>query len=249
MSFQSKLTYLSATHNQSGSMKRYVSVLTLISGVLAASSSSAALLVFNDRSAWQAAAGGAGDLFENFDSKTIDEVYGMATPVTEGFITWSVDGGSDDSWRIDAPPATFGSIPSVNGSTYVTTLAFEINSGFGDTMATFSSVRALGFDYAGASYSSTNTNITLTTSNGDTVSVEALSSGNSFVGLLYTEGETFNSLRWDALSLDANGSGQIAMGVDNVEAFSVSAVPVPAAAWLFGTGLLGLISIAKRKKA
>ena len=29
----------------------------------------------------------------------------------------------------------------------------------------------------------------------------------------------------------------------------VSAVPIPAAAWLFGSGLLGLIGIAKRKKA
>lgn len=33
---------------------------------------------------------------------------------------------------------------------------------------------------------------------------------------------------------------------DNV---TVSAVPVPAAAWLFGSGLLGLIGVAKRKKA
>lgn len=33
---------------------------------------------------------------------------------------------------------------------------------------------------------------------------------------------------------------------DNI---TVNAVPVPAAAWLFGSGLLGLISVAKRKKA
>jgi len=31
--------------------------------------------------------------------------------------------------------------------------------------------------------------------------------------------------------------------------FSASAVPVPAAVWLFGSGLLGLVSIARRKKA
>ena len=29
----------------------------------------------------------------------------------------------------------------------------------------------------------------------------------------------------------------------------VSAVPVPAAVWLFGSGLIGLIGIARRKKA
>jgi len=31
--------------------------------------------------------------------------------------------------------------------------------------------------------------------------------------------------------------------------FNVTAVPVPAAVWLFGSGLLGLVGIAKRKKA
>ena len=38
---------------------------------------------------------------------------------------------------------------------------------------------------------------------------------------------------------DIGGSGQ----------FSVSAVPIPAAAWLFGSGLVGLIGLARRKKA
>ena len=36
------------------------------------------------------------------------------------------------------------------------------------------------------------------------------------------------------------------LGIDNV---SVSAVPVPAAVWLFGSGLLGLVGVARRKKA
>jgi hypothetical protein len=41
------------------------------------------------------------------------------------------------------------------------------------------------------------------------------------------------------------------MGYDNVciDDCSVAAVPVPAAAWLFGSGLLGLFGIARRKKA
>ena len=36
------------------------------------------------------------------------------------------------------------------------------------------------------------------------------------------------------------------LGIDNV---TVSAVPVPAAVWLFGSGLLGLVGVARRKKA
>lgn len=43
-----------------------------------------------------------------------------------------------------------------------------------------------------------------------------------------------------------NNGGQIA-ALSNARAFSV--VPVPAAVWLFGSGLLGLVGIARRKKA
>ncbi len=35
----------------------------------------------------------------------------------------------------------------------------------------------------------------------------------------------------------------------HVTGYSVSAVPIPAAVWLFGSGLLGLIGVARRKKA
>ncbi|HAJ93124.1 MAG TPA: hypothetical protein DCO71_11015 [Gammaproteobacteria bacterium] len=31
--------------------------------------------------------------------------------------------------------------------------------------------------------------------------------------------------------------------------FTVQAVPIPAAAWLFGTGLLGLVVVARKNKA
>jgi hypothetical protein len=41
-----------------------------------------------------------------------------------------------------------------------------------------------------------------------------------------------------------SGSNQYKQGV-----WTVSAVPIPAAVWLFGSGLLGLIGIARRKAA
>ena len=37
--------------------------------------------------------------------------------------------------------------------------------------------------------------------------------------------------------------------IDNFGAYSVSPVPIPAAVWLFGTGILGLIGFSKRRKA
>ncbi len=47
----------------------------------------------------------------------------------------------------------------------------------------------------------------------------------------------------DAFGIEAS-SGTADFTVD----FKVSAVPIPAAAWLFGSGLLGLVGIARRKK-
>jgi len=43
-----------------------------------------------------------------------------------------------------------------------------------------------------------------------------------------------------------NGGSQVA-DLSNVRAFSV--VPVPAAVWLFGSGLLGLVGVARRKRS
>jgi len=43
-----------------------------------------------------------------------------------------------------------------------------------------------------------------------------------------------------------SGEGLLIGGIDN---FKLTAVPVPAAVWLFGSGLIGLVGLARRKKA
>ena len=52
-------------------------------------------------------------------------------------------------------------------------------------------------------------------------------------------------LRWTTDD-DAGLGARDEFGLDNI---SVSAIPVPAAVWLFGSGLIGLIGIARRKKS
>ena len=44
-----------------------------------------------------------------------------------------------------------------------------------------------------------------------------------------------------------NYTGQNGVGTQNLTSITVSAVPLPAAAWLFGSALLGLITVARRK--
>ena len=59
-------------------------------------------------------------------------------------------------------------------------------------------------------------------------------------------------INWGAVNSSAvTGIQFVVTGVQNMDSIidNVSAVPVPAAVWLFGSGLLGLIGIARRKKA
>jgi hypothetical protein len=61
---------------------------------------------------------------------------------------------------------------------------------------------------------------------------------------------TSGSLGFDETTPFPGFVGYFDIGTGNsMHVTSVSAVPVPAAAWLFGSGLIGLIGIAKRRKA
>ena len=65
---------------------------------------------------------------------------------------------------------------------------------------------------------------------------------------LYMTNVNYDSVS-DTLYLHDYSGGDV-FTLDNASiAFSVNAVPVPAAVWLFGSGLLGLIGLTKRKKA
>jgi hypothetical protein len=62
---------------------------------------------------------------------------------------------------------------------------------------------------------------------------------------------------WDGVSVDTNMDGDNYSGTQMIDGpfvgqsanFNVQGVPVPAAAWLLGSGLLGLIGVARRKAA
>lgn len=66
---------------------------------------------------------------------------------------------------------------------------------------------------------------------------------------------------WDSVSIDGNGDGVPGISMAgggpfqnfnanfNLQGITPSAVPVPAAVWLLGSGLLGLVGVARRKNA
>ncbi len=80
----------------------------------------------------------------------------------------------------------------------------------------------------------------------------SLASPNLFSADLLVPGA--NSINPLAGSITATGSLHIfvsnigSTGIDNIN-FDQTVIPVPAAVWLFGSGLLGLIGVARRKKS
>jgi hypothetical protein len=211
--------------------------------LLAAGSSQAAFVTFDNEADWLAAIGGSADLAEGFDAVTTDTIYGTGNPVTEGFVTLEVvDGPSDNSWRIDAGTPQFGSIPTVNGTTFATVLGFGGSGSFGDTQLSFEAISAFAFEYSGATYSSDDGRVT--TSLGDSVILSRQSSGTYFLGVVYTGGETFTSITFDTPN---NGSG-FGAGIDNLQALTTPAVvPVPAGIWLLLSACMALG--ARRRRA
>lgn len=197
-------------------------ILALCLLLLTMTSAQAALIVYTDRATWQAAAGGTPDLNEDLNSVTTDTQYND-TPQTVGFLTFSIDATTDNSWLIDADPAVFGSIPGVDGTTFATFLEVQYY-GYGQNKISFPAISALGFDYSGASYSGQN-NGDFITSLGDMFTISALPSGDvGFIGLLYNDGESFTNFG----GIDINGiNGIFAMGVDNFQAYLPSDTPPP----------------------
>ena len=86
------------------------------------------------------------------------------------------------------------------------------------------------------------------------------STAASWTGLAATGGsapgdlvaQALMGITWGSVNSSAVTSLQfVVTGVQNLDSIidNISAVPVPAAVWLFGSGLLGLVGVARRKKA
>jgi predicted extracellular nuclease len=164
------------------------------------------------------------------------------------------------------------SIDLINGNNLSTYRSIDL-SGFNISANSYFVVCSDSNQVANCDYSFTTTNGWFQNGAPDAVALyesTSLLDSLSYEGSLtpFTEGDfmTINDSNSDILSLaritdgiDSNnnaldfqlgcitpGSANIA-GVGDCSVPSVSAVPLPAAAWLFGSGLIGLIGLARRK--
>ncbi len=137
---------------------------------------------------------------------------------------------------VDTSPDTIGDYIGLNGSTNTGTITFSstvtnpviaiwsLGSPSTGASFTFDAIPVLQVGGPNSSYGGSSIVV-----NGNTVS------GNEGNGVVLFEGN-YSSLSWISTN-------------ENWYAFTVgSAVPIPAAAWLFGSGLIGLIGVARRKK-
>ena len=228
----------------------------------------ASLLTFTDRASWRAAAGGGvGDLTEDFNSVVSDLPYSSLS-IRVGFVTLSTSFPfGDDSWRVDAPPDRFPPPPTsvasvitnIDGTTFATILAGTLGfDRFGSIPSSVldagQKISAIGFDFgpsdsggAALGFPEYHGTVIVTTSLGDESSYTNTTTTGGFFGIVYDDGELFDSLSWSV----PNGVMRRYSGIDNIEAFTSvdnpDPLPQPATIAVFGLGLLGLGAAARAR--
>ena len=165
----------------------------------------------------------------------------LSTPISAAPIDPTVD------WTI--LDVTFDDGTALNGSFAYDAVANRIDTWFLETTTSSNSGSVSGYSYnSGTAYiSDLSSGYISFERNDDSGFLEI-----AFSPLLSNNGGTFTAETLDVWEeefspLVARGSLSTA-GSGSYNGIPVSAVPVPAAVWLFGSGLLGLIGVARRKK-
>ena len=198
---------------------------------LASLPANAALMTYTDRGLWEGSFSGP------FNTETFDSLKKGANSITfdQGIVSLasSVDGTNEVSGNFtsDVNPSYRGRVG--NGAV---TASDKITWSFPE----------LTFGFFGDFYGVMNLSVLVGSESFD-IPGSTDSKGRTTFGML--SAVSFSEITWRVK--DAQGDDDL-FGIDNfsyVESAPISAVPVPSALWLFGTGLLGLIGFSRRSKA
>jgi len=203
-------------------------LLLLLSGT-----SQAVVTSYTDRATW--ASNGTVLFTEDFESFGSDTFFGSGGSVDAG--PFSLSGVGSGANLIDVSPfdtfapASFGNATAAifvqDAATATLTFDSPVSGFFADFYAAGNSRELL---------------MTLSLAGGGSADVNVPGPGTSL--------ETFGVISTDLIeSILFSNTINDGFSVDNIAGLSVSAVPVPAAVWLFGTALAGLLGFSRRTKA
>lgn len=198
---------------------------------------SATVTFYNDESAFMAA---TTTTLIDFEGIVGDNVYSslVSSMVVDG-VTFSVSSGE---------LAVSGKNAAVAGTPYDSALLFSNNAApiTADLTSAGTSFTAVGGFFGDIDSAGSPTTMTLIGSSGvlDTRTLTTADMGAGIASNFFGWTVTGDTIR--TLTHNLNGSFE---GIDDFRYGGTSEVPVPAAIWLFSSGLLGLIGIAKRKNA
>jgi len=207
--------------------------------VCASSSGNAATTTYFSQADFLSALGAAPTITHNFDAETAGTTIFDGGTLDGATYNYSLSGNPTPSILID------NHFDTTSGSNYLGTTdgsgAFVGGDAF--TITFDQTMHAIGLYVISADLIYAD-DFTITTSSGQSVSNIAtsdvmLTDGDAFyIGLI----EDDFSLGFNSITLSSQDFGFLF----NVDDISVSQVPLPAAAWLFASGLLGLAGIGRR---
>jgi hypothetical protein len=203
------------------------------------SSANAATTFYDSQANYLSALGGAAITTYDFDALTTGTLIADGATLNGATFSYSLSGPGNPSILVDD---VFGTTSPDN---YLGTDdgsgAFVSGDGF--TITFDQTMRSVGLYVISADLILAN-DFTITTNGGQNVSNTAtpdinVGDGDAyFIGLI----EDDYSLGFDSITLSSADFGFLF----NVDDITVSPVPLPAAVWLFGGGLLGLVGIGRR---
>jgi len=206
--------------------------------VLVSSSASAAFMTYDDKMAFQAAAGTT--VTEDFNSVAVGTNF-IGTPLDLGGFTLQRtigEFGIFDFGEIEGGSGAFNvdgtNFASVQTATYIGNLVLNFDE----------PIFAFGLDLRGFNDLILRTSIWLDDDEYPGLTTVASNDSLSFLG--FTSDTSFTSITFLANDIAGGDSGD-GFGIDNIEYSTVSAVPVPAAAWLFGSAILAMFGFSRRK--